>query len=344
MKDWKTQVTLLWPGVMMAAVVAIAATFLSNQYGAPVMLFALLLGTAVNFLSEDGRCKPGIEFTARQVLRWGVALLGLKITAAQVQAMGWQPAIMVVIAVAGTITFGILMARLMGFKPFFGLLSGGAVGICGASAAMAISAAFPHHPQRDRATLFTVISVSTLSTVAMVLYPVVVRLLGLDALNAGFFLGGTIHDVAQVVGAGYSMGHVTGDAATVVKLMRVAMLVPVIGFATWMTHRMHARSLESSADAGSARMPRPPLLPGFAVVFVALVVVNSLDVLPRWAVNGGNDLSRAFLVGAMASIGMKTHIKDIVSVGWKPVALVVMETVFLAALFFGLMRLFALHG
>lgn len=344
MQDWKARVMLLWPGAMVAALVAIAATFLSNQYGAPVMLFALLLGMAVNFLSEDGRCKPGIEFTARQVLRWGVALLGLKITAAQVQAMGWQPAVMVVIAVAGTITFGIVMARLMGFKPFFGLLSGGAVGICGASAAMAISAAFPHHPQRDRATLFTVISVSTLSTVAMVLYPIVVRLLGLDALNAGFFLGGTIHDVAQVVGAGYSMGNVTGDAATVVKLMRVAMLVPVIGFASWMTHRTHAQSLESTANADGAKTPRPPLLPGFAVVFVALVVVNSLDVLPRWAVDGGNDLSRAFLVGAMASIGMKTHIKEILSVGWKPVALVVMETAFLAVLFFGLMRLFALHG
>ena len=344
MQDWKARVMLLWPGAMVAALVAIAATFLSNQYGAPVMLFALLLGMAVNFLSEDGRCKPGIEFTARQVLRWGVALLGLKITAAQVQAMGWQPAVMVVIAVAGTITFGIVMARLMGFKPFFGLLSGGAVGICGASAAMAISAAFPHHPQRDRATLFTVISVSTLSTVAMVLYPIVVRLLGLDALNAGFFLGGTIHDVAQVVGAGYSMGNVTGDAATVVKLMRVAMLVPVIGFASWMTHRTHAQSLESTANVDGAKTPRPPLLPGFAVVFVALVVVNSLDVLPRWAVDGGNDLSRAFLVGAMASIGMKTHIKEILSVGWKPVALVVMETAFLAVLFFGLMRLFALHG
>ena len=344
MQDWKARVMLLWPGAMVAALVAIAATFLSNQYGAPVMLFALLLGMAVNFLSEDGRCKPGIEFTARQVLRWGVALLGLKITAAQVQAMGWQPAVMVVIAVAGTITFGIVMARLMGFKPFFGLLSGGAVGICGASAAMAISAAFPHHPQRDRATLFTVISVSTLSTVAMVLYPIVVRLLGLDALNAGFFLGGTIHDVAQVVGAGYSMGNVTGDAATVVKLMRVAMLVPVIGFASWMTHRTHAQSLESTANADGAKTPRPPLLPGFAVVFVALVVVNSLDVLPRWAVDGGNDLSRAFLVGAMASIGMKTHIKEILSVGWKPVALVVMETAFLAVFFFGLMRLFALHG
>lgn len=344
MQFWQARAILLWPGVIMATVVAIAAIFLSSHYSAPVMLFALLLGMAVNFLSEDGRCKPGIDFTSKQVLRWGVALLGLKITTAQVQAMGWAPVFMVVLAVVATITFGIIMARLMGFKTFFGLLSGGAVAICGASAAMAISAAFPHHPQRDRATLFTVISVSTLSTVAMVLYPMVVRLLGLGEVNAGFFLGGTIHDVAQVVGAGYSMGHVTGDAATVVKLMRVAMLVPVIGFAAWMTHSMHAKSLKSSNEASEANLPRPPILPGFALVFVVLVIVNSFEVFPKWAVESGNEFSRAFLVGAMASIGMKTHLKDILSVGWKPVILVVMETLFLAAFFFGMMRLFELHG
>ncbi len=335
---WATRLEVLWPGVMVATVVAIAAMFLASHYGAPVMLFALLLGMAVNFLSQDRRCVAGIEFTAKQVLRWGVALLGLKITAVQVQAMGWQPVVMVVLAVAATITFGIVMAKLMGFKPFFGLLSGGAVGICGASAAMAIAATFPHHPQRDKATLFTVISVSTLSTVAMVLYPVLARLLGLDAVHAGMFLGGTIHDVAQVVGAGYSMGPATGDAATVVKLMRVAMLVPVLVFAAWMTHRLHAQSHDAATASGQAPPSRPPLLPGFAVVFVLLVVVNSLDTLPRWAVAGGNELSRAFLVGAMAAIGMKTHIKEILSVGWKPAALVVMETTFLAVLFWVLMR------
>jgi len=344
MQHRKAGLILLWPGVMMASVVAVAALFLSEHYGAPVMLFALLLGMAVNFLSDEGRCKPGIEFTARQVLRWGVALLGLKITASQVQAMGWQPVVMVVVAVVATIAFGILMARAMGFKTFFGLLSGGAVGICGASAAMAISAAFPHHPQRDRATLFAVISVSTLSTVAMVLYPMCVRLLGLDALNAGLFLGGTIHDVAQVVGAGYSMGQQTGDAATVVKLMRVAMLVPVIAFASWMTHSMHAQAVRLSNEHGQDKLQRPPLLPGFVVVFVALVVINSVGVLPKWLVNSGNNLSQSFLVGAMAAIGMKTHLKDILSVGWKPVILMVLETTFLAALFYGLMRLFAIHA
>jgi uncharacterized integral membrane protein (TIGR00698 family) len=325
-------------GVIVVAIVAVAALYLAGHYGAPVMLFALLLGMAINFLSQEGRCRPGIEFVAKRVLRWGVALLGLRITAAQVQAMGWEPVAMVAISVVATITFGIVMARIMGFKTFFGLLSGGAVGICGASAALAISAAFPQHPLKERATLFTVIGVSSLSTLSMVLYPLVARWLGLDPQHAGLFLGGTIHDVAQVVGAGYSMGHETGDAATVVKLMRVAMLVPVIGLAAWMTHAQAARLARQAGGADAAAPQDKPPLPWFAAAFVVLVAVNSLNVLPAAVVSAGNSTSQIFLVASMAAIGMKTHLKDILSVGWKPVALMVLETVFLAALFYGLMR------
>lgn len=334
MQALRARLSALSPGMVVVAIVAVAALYLSGHYGAPVMLFALLLGMAINFLSQEGRCRPGIEFTAKRVLRWGVALLGLRITAAQVQAMGWEPVAMVAISVVATITFGIVMARAMGFKTFFGLLSGGAVGICGASAALAISAAFPQHPLKERATLFTVIGVSSLSTLSMVLYPVIAGWLGLDPLHAGLFLGGTIHDVAQVVGAGYSMGHETGDAATVVKLMRVAMLVPVIGLAAWMTHAQAARQ---AGAAEGAPQDKPPL-PWFAAAFVVLVAVNSLDVLPKAVVSAGNQVSQIFLVASMAAIGMKTHLKDILSVGWKPVALMVLETLFLAALFYGLMR------
>ena len=329
MNDLYARCTVLWPGLAMSAVVAVAALFLAEHYGAPVMLFALLLGMAVNFLSDDDRCKPGIEFVARQVLRWGVALLGLKISIAQVQSMGWPPVLMVVLGVTFTICVGVVMARWMGFKTFFGLLSGGAVGICGASAALAIAAAFPNHPQKDRATLFAVISVSTLSTMAMVIYPMLVHWAGLDPTQAGIFLGGTIHDVAQVVGAGYSMGQQTGDAATVIKLMRVAMLVPVIMVAAWLSRGAHARPGSEAASLDSFES-RPPLLPWFAVVFVLLVLVNSLLGLPEVMVGAGNNLSRIFLVGAMAAIGMKTHLKDIRSVGWKPVVLMVLETLVLA--------------
>jgi uncharacterized integral membrane protein (TIGR00698 family) len=324
-----------WPGFLVCAVVAVAARFVSEHYGAPVMLMALLLGMALSFLSVEGACKSGIEVTARQVLRIGVALLGLRITLDQVTALGWQPVLMVVGAVAFTIALGVVLARWMGYRVFFGLLTGGAVGICGASAALALSAALPNHPLKEKATLFTVIGVSTLSTLAMVLYPLFTHGLGLTDQQVGFFIGATIHDVAQVVGAGYSISRDAGDMATLVKLIRVGMLLPVIALVAWVTARhMTAENGESS------KAERPPLLPGFAVAFAVLVIINSMAWLPQVVVQAGQAISQWCLIAAMVAIGMKTHLKDMVNVGWKPIALMVIETVALAAFVYGLIRLF----
>jgi uncharacterized integral membrane protein (TIGR00698 family) len=327
----RVQARSLFPGVLACAVVAAAATFLSEHYGAPVMLFALLLGMAMNFLSGDGACKPGIEFTARQVLRIGVALLGLRITLGQVGELGWQPVAIVVLSVVLTIVVSMAVARLMGFQSLFGLLSGGAVAICGASAALALAAALPNHPQKERATLFTVVGVSALSTLAMIVYPLLAQALGLDARVAGVFLGATIHDVAQVVGAGYSLSRESGDVATFVKLMRVAMLVPVIVFAVMLTRGR-------AAGAGDNAGPRPPLLPWFAVAFALLVAVNSTGWLPQSVTHGGGEFSRWCLVASIAGIGMKTELKQLVDVGLKPVVLMLGETLFLAVLVLALLR------
>jgi uncharacterized integral membrane protein (TIGR00698 family) len=318
----------LFPGLLACGVVAAAAGFLGEHYGAPTLLFALLLGLAMNFLSDAGSpCNPGIAFAGRTLLRLGVALLGLRITVGQIAELGWQPLAIVVVAVALTIAVSMLAARLMGFQSLFGLLSGGATAICGASAAMALAAALPAHPLKERATLFTVVGVSLLSTVAMVVYPILVQWLGLDPRLAGIFIGGTIHDVAQVVGAGYSVSQETGDVATFVKLLRVAMLLPVILFAALLTR--------SRGGEG----PRPPLLPGFVLGFGALVLLGSTGWLPPAVVQGGSELSRACLVMAIAAIGMKTQLRELASVGFKPVLLMLGETVFLAALVLLLMHL-----
>lgn len=318
----------LFPGILASLVVAVAATFLSQHYGAPVMLFALILGMAMNFLSSDGACSAGIGFTAREVLRCGVALLGLRITLGQVAALGWHPVILVVVCVVVTISVSMIAAKLLGFQSLFGLLTGGATAICGASAALALAAALPAHPGKERATLFTVVGVSALSTLAMIVYPMLAHLLGLDARGAGIFLGGTIHDVAQVVGAGYSMSRETGDVATLVKLMRVAMLLPVIVFAVMCTRAQ-------GKGAGGAR---PPLLPWFAVAFAVLVAINSTGWIPASLTKLGTDLSQWCLVASMAAIGMKTQLRDLATVGLKPVALMVGETVFLIVLVLAMMR------
>ncbi len=320
----------LAPGFVVSAMVAAAASFLSEHYGAPVMLFALLLGMALNFLSAEGQCKPGIEYTARTVLRLGVALLGLRLTLAQMAALGWRPVVMVVLIVTVTILLSIVVAKALGFNRLFGLLTGGATAICGASAALALAAALPAHPQKEKATLFTVIGVSALSTVAMIAYPMICRWFELSPQQAGVFLGGTIHDVAQVVGAGYSMSRETGDAATVVKLMRVAMLLPVILCATLVT-----RAQSASAGEGGKR---PPLLPGFAVGFLVLACINSTGWVPAAVQQLGNDASRWALTIAISALGMKTQLKELAAVGIKPIALMVGETVFLAALVMLLMH------
>lgn len=310
----------LVPGVASALVIAAAATFLSEHYGAPVMLFALLLGMAMNHLSEEGRCKAGIEFASRTLLRIGVALLGCRITIDQMISLGWQPVAMVVASVAITIAVSVAVAKLLGFNPLFGLLSGGATAICGASAALALSAALPAHPLKERATLFTVIGVSTLSTLAMIAYPAIAAFFGLGAKAAGLFIGGTIHDVAQVVGAGYAISSEAGDTATVVKLVRVAMLLPVILVASAIARR--------GSDASEAI--RPPILPWFLAAFLALVLVNRWIPAPALAV--GNELSRWCLLTAIAAIGAKTRLGELAAVGIKPVLLMLGETLFLAAL------------
>ncbi len=217
-----------FPGVLVSLIIAVAATFLSEHYGGPVMLFALLLGMAFYFLSQEGPCVAGIEFASKRVLRVAVGLLGAQITISEIMKLGPTPVVMVIGAVTATILFGVLGARLVGLSRPFGILTAGAVAICGASAALAISSVLPKGENHERDTVFTVIGVTALSTIAMIVYPVIIAFFHLDHAAIGVFLGGTIHDVAQVVGAGFSVSDETGNVATFTKLLRVAMLLPVV--------------------------------------------------------------------------------------------------------------------
>lgn len=321
----------LAPGVMVSLAIAMASAFIADHYGGPTLLYALLFGMACHFLSEDSRCLPGIEFTSRTILRIGVALLGARITLEQIGSLGLETVLAAVLAVTATISVGWTSARLLNLRADFGVLTGGAVAICGASAALAVSAVLPKHENSERDTLLTVVGVTGLSTVAMISYPILCKLLGLGPEPTGIFLGGTIHDVAQVVGAGYMISPATGDIATVVKLLRVALLVPAVVVVAWAFRRQQT----SQTDSGR----RIPLLPGFLVAFVCLVAVNSTGLLPPLLTDAMSETSRGCLVVAIAALGLKTSLQKLSSVGWRPIALLVGETLFLAALVIGLLYL-----
>lgn len=317
-----SRVRTLAAGLLVSGTVAMAAMFLASHYQAPVMLFALLLGLAFAFLYQDGdRCVEGIQFASSTVLRIGVALLGVRLTFEQVAAFGWLPVILVSVSVLATIAFGLVVARPLGQRAQLGLVSAGAVAICGASAALALSSVLPRHERLESDTVLVVVGVTTLSTVAMVIYPIIPVSLGFDDTTAGYFLGATIHDVAQVVGAGYSISEETGDVSTFVKMLRVSMLVPVV-FGVILFLR--ARGMTGKTKG----FPLPP----FLIVFAGLVVVNSAGWLTTGVVETVSDISRWCLVTAIAALGMKTSLGSLLSVGVRPITLIVGETLFIMAL------------
>ena len=323
------------PGLLVSALVAMAAAFLGSHYKGSMLLFALLLGLSLHFVSEDQRCAAGIQFASTTVLRLGVALLGLRLTIDHVVTLGWQTVFALMVAVSLTIAMGLLLARLFKVEGSLGLLIGGATAICGASAALAISSVMPKSAHLERDTTLAVVGVTTLSTIAMVLYPLVTQWMGFDAVTAGKFIGATIHDVAQVVGAGYSLSQKAGDAATITKLMRVALLMPAL---VLISIAVHARVAAESGVASAGVATKTPLLPWFTVAFVALMLINSTGWVPLRIQSSASDLSQAFLVLAIAGVGLKTSLKQITQLGWRPVAMIVLTTLGLAVMAGGYLK------
>lgn len=314
----------LLPGSALACVIAMAATLVSTLHGGPQFLYALFFGVAFHYLNQDATTKPGIEFCSRTVLRLGVGLLGARITASQIAGLGWSTAAIVVTAVVTTMLCAVLLGHRLGMNRAQAVLSGGAVAICGASAALAISAVLPRDKDSERFTLMVVVTVTVLSTLAMVTYPLVATLLQLSPELAGLFLGGTIHDVAQVVGAGFMLGQETGDYATIVKLFRVSMLAVVVVVVSSLFKQRRAARADAPVGA------KPALVPWFLWVFVALVILNSVGAVPAAVQTGLNDVSRICLIVAIAALGVKTSFAELTRAGWRPFALLLVETLWMA--------------
>ena len=311
------------PGVLLSASVALAA-YLAAPYVAkalpiPAMVLALVIGIALNPLASQPRFKPGMAFCVRTVLRWAVALLGLRVALSDIAALGMTTGAIIVVSMILTLLSGFLFARMSGRSAGFGALVGSATAVCGASATLATSTVVPDYPGKEADIAFVVVAVNALATLAMVIYPPLCVLLGFDAQTTGVMLGGTIHDVAQVVGAGYAVNETAGNTAVIVKLFRVFLLLPVVLGVGWYFTKQGVKH-------GEARVP----VPVFALVFLALCLLNSAmplmpPLLPAFTPLKAIliELSNWGLLIAIGALGLGTSITTIIALGWRHVATVV---------------------
>jgi uncharacterized integral membrane protein (TIGR00698 family) len=314
------------PGVLLSALVAVAAVAAAPVVALvapiPAMVIALLIGIALNSVASRPLFQPGIVFCLKTILRWAVALLGLRIALGEIAALGLTTALLVIVAMAATLLAGFALARAFAQNPAYGALAGAGTAICGASATLATSIVLPPYKGKEADVAFVVVAVNALSTLAMLAYPLICRLLGLDEQSTGVMLGATIHDVAQVVGAGYAVSDEAGNTAVIVKLFRVLLLFPVVMIIGWMF----------AARAVTAEVAKIPV-PVFALVFVALCVFNSVaDALP--AIAPAFALIKPPLVAAstwglliaIGALGLGTSLTAIATLGWRHVVTVLGTT------------------
>jgi uncharacterized integral membrane protein (TIGR00698 family) len=312
----------LAPGIALSAAVAVSAVagapLVAHVAPIPAMVIALFIGIALNPVAVKPAFQPGLTFCVKKLLRWAVALLGLRIALGEIIALGLPTALLVVLSMAATVVSGFLLARVFGQDAGYGALAGAGTAVCGASATLATSTVLPAYPGKEADVVFVVVAVNALSTLAMVLYPPLCAWLGFDPHTTGVMLGATIHDVAQVVGAGYAVSDPVGNTAVIVKLFRVFLLLPVVlAIGWWFAH--------AGAQTGQAKVP----VPVFALVFLALCLVNSLmPSLPQLAPVYApirNILVLASTWGlliAIAALGLGTSLTAVGALGWRHVATV----------------------
>jgi uncharacterized integral membrane protein (TIGR00698 family) len=326
MRPTVATVATLAPGVVLSAVVAaigyVAAPYVVRVVPIPSMVIALVVGIALNPLAARPAVQSGMNFCVKTLLRWAVALLGLRVGLGDIAALGAETAILIVIAMAATMASGFIFARWSGQAPGFGALVGVGTAVCGASATLATSTVVPEYRGKKADIAFVVVAVNALATLAMLVYPPLCILLGFDEQTTGVMLGGTIHDVAQVVGAGYAVSDAIGNTAVIVKLFRVFLLLPMVLSVGWYFTRMGMRH-------GEARVP----VPVFAIVFLLLCMVNSAiplapSLMPVYAPVKSVlvEASTWGLLLAIGALGLGTSVKTIIGLGWRHVTTVLGAT------------------
>jgi uncharacterized integral membrane protein (TIGR00698 family) len=294
-----------WPGLALAGAAALAAAWISEHYGAPLMLMGLLFGLALNFANSDVKLHPGLGFASRTLLRWGIVLLGFKVTLADIASLGVSTFIAIAIIVTLVIGTGIVAARSLRLGTSFGVLAGGAVAICGASAALAFAALLGEKRVSQAQLTLTLVAIAAASAVAMSLYPMLTSLLGLDPVHAGFVMGASIHDVAQALGAGYSISAPSGETATIVKLTRVALLIPALG----VTSIFLGRQPDNAAIGRN--------FPWFVLGFLGAALLNSLVPIPAPLPLLADKAAGAMLLLAVVATGIRSPMHLLLQQGWR---------------------------
>lgn len=308
---------ILFVGLFAAAVTRLAAIPFIAGLGISPLIVGIVAGAVYGNTLRAGlpaHWAAGVNFSARRLLRIAVAFFGLRVSLQEIAQVGLPGLAVSVLVVASTLAVGTWVGmKLLKLDRDTAILTAAGSAICGAAAVLAFESTLCSKPEKSAVAVGSVVLFGTLS---MFLYPLAFHAgwLHLDAAGAGLFFGGTIHEVAQVVGAASNVSPEVTHVATIVKMTRVMLLVPVLLLlGAWLARR-------PATTAGSAGAPRKLTVPWFALGFLGCVLVNSLHMLPGTVTQTVNALDTFALTMAMTALGIETHLSQVRKAGPRALA------------------------
>jgi uncharacterized integral membrane protein (TIGR00698 family) len=314
----------LVPGLALTASIAAAAYGLRLLPGAATfspMILAILLGILFhNLVGTPAAAKGGVVFSLRRILRLAIILLGLQLTASQVVAVGGTGIAIIVATLAATFLLTKAMGRMLGVERRLAELIAAGTSVCGASAVIATNTVTRGS---DEDVAYAVACVTVFGTLSMFLYPTLGTLLRLDMHHYGLWAGSSIHEIAQVVAAAFQHGREAGEFGTIAKLSRVMLLAPLVITLGVVAARGGRRGTDGRID-GKAPMP------WFVLGFIAMIGINSVNVIPAEATHAVTPVTTFLLTMALAAMGLETDIRKLKAKGVRPLALGALSWLFIS--------------
>ena len=307
-------INLLLPGISPLIITIVAGMFVTNVLRLPEIT------------------SPGVDFSAKKLLRAGIIFLGLQLSLTNIAGLGAPMLLVVVCIVAGGLLGTLLLGRLLRVPPNLSLLVACGFSICGAAAVAGAAGVTDPDDRAEEDTITAVALVVIFGTAMILLVPLLVSLFGLDVVTAGKWAGGSTHEIAQVVAIGGVIGGGALAVAVVVKLARVLLLAPVIAVLS-----IRQRHLQRATDAPGQQTSRsklPPIVPPFILGFLAMVLLRSFIPLPKTVLDAGSALQTVLLAAAMFALGCGVRIRSLLKVGIRPFGLAALSTLLVAAIAF----------
>jgi uncharacterized integral membrane protein (TIGR00698 family) len=305
--------TLRWPagrflpGLAVVGCIAGAAFLLAAAVPAiSPLIWAMFLGAGAGpFVRRAPATRVGVALAARRLLRVGVALLGLRVALGDIADIGLGGAVLACATALTTLSATVWIGRLLGVERKLALLIGAGSAICGAAAVAAMDATVR---AEEKDVAYAVATVTLFGTLAMLLVPLVgLHVFHLGQRETGLWAGASIHEVAQVAGAGAAISVAALKVATLVKLTRVVLLAPMVAAVSVVSRERQERT--------------GTFVPAFVLAFLALVLVRSAVPLPAAVVDAGKLISTVLLAAALAALGIQIDVRALRRAGARPLAL-----------------------